>query len=828
MNTFLKDISYAARMLAKRPGFTAAALLSLALGIGAATAIFSVVDAVLLRALPYPQPERIVQLREVSQQGTQMAFAEPNFLDVRARNRSLEAVAQYAGGLRTVTGGSEPSRARVFVVSGDFFKALGVPPSFGRTFLPEDSRADSNPVAVVGYGFWQRLLGGRGDFNGIALKIDNRSYTVIGVMPPGFGFPQNADVWTPRELLGPQTSRTAHNWQVIARLRADVTPEQARADLSNIGRQFKQEHGANVDAVDLAMIPLQESLVGNVRKLLLIIFAAVGVLLLVACANVANLLLAQVTVRQKEFAVRAALGATRLRLARQFITENLLLALAAGALGVLLSYWGVDLLIGLNQRALPRMDEIGVNARVMSFTLGLSLLVAAALGLVPVFRLSTRNLHDTLKEAGRSQSAQAAGRGLRSLLVVAQLALTLVLLTGAGLLGRSFYHVLQTDPGFRTESAVVMELSLPRFGDNQRMGKLMKAFGQLQGGSAAENPPYSAEYEQRRAQQTLFYQQLLERLNKLPGVVSAGGTNTLPMTGAGSSGTFLVEGNRGNTGYADYRQVSPGYFAAMGIPLRRGRLFDQSDKLESQHVALISQSLAQKQWPGEDPVGKRIQFGNMDGDLRLLQVIGVVGDTRDYGLEQNSPTVVYTSAYQRPPSSNLSIVVRAQAAPAALIPALRRELQSLNPELPVSFRMLDQVVATTLDQRRFSLVILGVFAGVALLLAMMGIYGVMSYTVSQCTQEIGVRMALGATVGGIMKLILAQGGKMIALGVAAGIAGSYALTRLLAGMLYGVTTTDPATFAGVALLLALVALVACWLPARRAAKVDPMVALRCE
>ena len=500
MEALIKDLRHGLRSLARRPGFTAIAILTLALGIGACTAIFSVVDGVLLRPLPYPHAEQIVQLREVSSAGGLMQFAEPNFLDVRTRSRTLEAVAQYGGELTTVTGASEPVRAQTFAVSQDFFKVLGVKPVVGRTFLPEEGKPGGAPVVVVSYGFWQRLLGGKSDLAGTTLRLMEQSVTVVGVMPPGFAFPEDAEVWVPRELFPPETSRSAHNWGVVARMRPTLTTEQARAEVSAIGRQLKQEYGKDMNSVDFAAVSQQEYMVGRVRSALVMIFAAVGLLLVVSCANVANLLLAQVTTRQREFAVRSALGATRLRLARQFITENLLLVLTAAALGVMMSFWGVRLLTGLNQESLPRITEIGVNARAVAFTVGLSLLIAVVLGVGPLLRFSTRDLETSLRETG-SVARGYSGRRLRSLLVVVQVALTLILLVGAGLLGKSFYRLLQIDPGFRTESAVAMDLSLPNARmDEKRYKQFMQAYQRLmeQGIAPDATVQLSAEEERQR------------------------------------------------------------------------------------------------------------------------------------------------------------------------------------------------------------------------------------------------------------------------------------------------------------------------------------------
>ena len=826
METLLRDMRYGVRGLLKRRGFTSIAVLTLALGIGACTAIFSVVDGVLLRSLPYPDAERIVQLRELNAAGAQMRFAEPNFLDVRARSRTLEAIAQYSGGSATVTGGSEPARATIFRVSGDFFRVLGTQPFLGRTFAMEESKPGSVPVVVISYDFWRRVLGGKSDLTGTTLRISDKGFTVVGVMPPGFGFPQNAEVWIPRETSVPETSRSAHNWHVVARVLPAIKIEQARAEVSTIGKQLKQEHGKDMDAVDFALIPQQEDMVGNVRGALMMIFVAVGFLLAVACANVANLLLAQVTARQREFAVRSALGATRLHLARQFITENLLVTLAAGALGVLLSFWGVELLIGLNQESLPRVNEIGVNVRAIAFTVALCLLVAIVLGLVPLLRFSSRDLEGSLRETGQGRSGQA-GQRLRSLLVVAQMALTLILLVAAGLVGKSFYRLLRIDPGFRTESAVAMELNLSRIGFTEKQYQdFMQAYQRLREHGIAPDTTVRVSAEEER--QRLFQEQLLDRLGQLPGVSAVGTISLLPLRGDGPDGTFLINNNAARTGAADFRLASAGYFAAMGIPVLRGRTFDRSDQPNSPHAALISESMAGKYWPNENPIGQAIQFGNMDGDLRLLHVVGVVGDVHDRGVDAATSPTVYANSLQRPRSSGMAVVVRGRVAPSGLVPSMRQVVRSLDSELPVNFKTLDQVFSSSLDQRRFSLVIFGVFGCVALLLAAMGIYGVTNYAVTQRTQEIGIRMALGARMSDVLKLVLRNGMSLVLIGAAIGVAGAFATTRVLSSLLFGVAPTDLATFTAVVVVLVVVAFVACYIPARRATKVDPLVALRYE
>jgi predicted permease len=795
-----RDLKYALRVLRQRPAYAAVAILSLALGIGACTAIFSVVDAVLWRSLPFPQAERIINVREVDAKGRQMTFAEPNFLDLRARNKTLAAAAEYVVGLDTILGASEPVRAHSAYVSQDFFRVLGAQPDIGRGFLPEDARGGANPVAVLSYGYWRRLLGGREDLAATPLRIGDMSYTVVGVTPRGFNFPNGVDVWLPIELHPSSPSRTSRGKRVIARLRDGVSMGQARADLSAIGKQLRQENSVDIDLVDMAAMPLQEFMVGEVRNSLLAMMAAVAFLLLVACANVANLVLGQVTARQREFTVRAALGASRWRLARQFVTENLVLALLAGALGVLISFWGVEALLSLNQGKLPRADEISVDARALIFTFALSLLVSVALGLLPLVRFGRRDLSERMKEGGRAQSANAASQRLRGALVTAQVALTLVLLVGAGLLVRSFLKLLQVDPGFRTESAVAMEMS-----------------------------PAEFEGEDSARRRASFYQQLIERAGSLPGVTAIGGVNGLPMTGGGTDGQFLIDDNEAMKGNGEFRVASPGYFEAMGIRLLRGRLFDHTDGPNTQQVALIGEALARRHFPNEDPLGHTIQYGNMDGDHHPLRIIGVVGDVREYGLDEKIETTVYVHYLQRPRQAwSFAVVVRAEVEPESLIPALRNVAQSLNRDVPVNFRTLKQIFSSSLDKRRFSLSLFSAFAFAALLLAALGVYGVTSYAVTQRVSEIGVRVALGAQVGDVLRLIIGHGMKFVLLGVAIGLAGALALTRLIAHLLYNVSATDPVTFAVITALLIGVALLSAFVPARRATKVDPMVALRCE
>jgi putative ABC transport system permease protein len=807
MNNLWQDLRYGARMILKKPGITLAAVFSLALGIGAAAAIFSVVDALLLRPLPYPEPERLVVVREVNRSGRQMSLAEPNFEDLLERSRSFSALAMSAGSFPlVVTGGSEPVRARVSYASGSFFEVMGVQPIAGRVFLPEETKYGGTKAALVSYGFWQRQLGGRADFSAAWLNVDGAQCNVVGVMPPGFNYPSDTEVWVTTGIEPPNTSRTAHNWPVIGRLRMGVTLAQARAEASAIGQRIRQENGAQLGTAsdfamtDFALAPLQEHLTRNVRAGLWLLLGAVGLLLLIACANAANLLLAQLTSRQREFAVRVALGARAWRVARQLVVENLLLTLVAAGAGALLASFGVAVLLRLEQGSLPHLNPVGVDGRVLWFACSLAVLIGVVLGCLPALRIG-QDPQAALKEGGRGQSAGALSQRLRGAIVIAQLALTLVLLTSAGLLGRSFIKLWKTDPGFSPERAVVMRLSLPS--------------------------TVTPEEDERTRQ---FYVQLLARMQQLPGVNAVGGINSLPLAERGANGTFLIDDNPAQRGTADYRVASAGFFTALGVPLLRGRFFDERDTVNTLHVAIINQAMAAAYFPDQDPIGQRIQFGNMDGDKHLLHVVGVVGDVRE-ALDVPVEPTVYACSVQRPQwwqVSRLAVVVRSTLEPGALIPALRATALGLRADVPLSFRTLHEVFSASLDQRRFSLVIFGAFATVALLLAATGVYGVMSYAVTERTHELGIRMALGAQTGAVLRLVIGQGVRLALAGIGLGLAASLSVTRLLGTQVHGVSPTDPLTFAGIALLLLAVAVLACWLPARRAMRVDPMIALRYE
>jgi predicted permease len=817
MSGLFQNFRFGLRLLRKSPGFTAVALITLMLGIGASTAIFSVVYEVLLRPLPYENPDQIVRLWEVNARGRQVNFTDPNFEDIRSQNHFLQGLAEYRAVSESVSGGSEPTRTTVAAVSRDFFPILRVRPLLGRSFASDEQHFGAAPTALVSYGYWQQYLGSVTDVSAVKLNIENRAVSVIGVLPPGFRFPDNSTIWMPRELNQRLPSRSAHNWNVLGRLRDGIAPDQARAELASIARQIHQQYGQDVDMTDVAVARLQDAMTSNVRPALMILLGAVSFLLLIACANVANLLLAQATARQRELAIRAAIGATRGRLVWQFLTEALLLSLAGGAAGVLAARWGVVALARLAPPELPLVEQVSVSLPVLFFALGVSSLVAAGLGVFSALRATSGTAQLALAEHGRSQGGAPHSHRLGRAIIAGQLAITLVLLTGAGLLGRSLLLVLATDPGFHTEHIITVDLALS-----------------------------FAAKDADKTNRIQFLNQLLARMRAIPGVLEVGGTGHLPLTEMLSNGTYVLlapgdrpphaieeleawSHNATRTGYANYSPASEGYFRALGIPLLRGRLFDDGDTMDAPHVAVINQSLAREKWPGQNPLGHSIEFGNMDGDLRPLTIVGVVGDAREDSVETPPGPIIYVNYRQRPQATyRFTAVVRTETDSASVISSVRQIVRSLDPDLPPSFSTFTQVLSNSLRARRFNLTLVGVFAGTALLLAIAGLYGVMAYAVSQRTREFGVRTALGASPGNILRLVLGQGIVTALIGVAIGMVGALILTRTLQSLLFGLSTTDPLTFALVTLVLIVVALLASYVPARRAAKVDPIVALRYE
>ncbi|SPF41752.1 conserved membrane hypothetical protein [Candidatus Sulfotelmatobacter kueseliae] len=824
MNSLLQDLRYALRQLRKRPGLTAVLVLTLALGIGATTAIFSVVYGVLLRPLPYTDPNRIMAIFEITTKGTWNRLADPNFDDFRDQNHSFQAIAKYSGNIASVLGAAQPTRTIVASVTPDFFKVFRVQPTIGRDFTADDARKGAAPVALVSYGYWKQYLGSSQDLSQLHLKVDNAIFSVIGVLPDGFQFPPDVGLWLPADLDGENPSRTSHNYDAVARLRDGVTVEQASADISAIARRIHDTSSDQNDYLlkDGIVVPLQDSITGEARPALLVLLGAVGFLLLVACANVANLLLAQASVRMRELAVRSALGAGRGRLIRQFLTEAFLLSLVGGGLGVLGAFWGVAGLVALAPENLPRLDSVSISTPVLVFAFLLSTVVAAGLGAFTAMRATSGDVREGLEEGGRGQagsrSSQRIGRGI----VAAQIAVTLVLGVGAGLLGRSLMKVLEVNPGFRVDKIVTMDVSLP--------------------GVEWTNA-------KARAGQAVFFRNLIDRLKQIPGVRKVGATSGLPMGGGLPDGMFLLMTQdevpkatsldslarqfdalfqqKERLGNADFCVATDGFFQTLGIPLHRGRIFDERDVVDSPHVALISDSLARERWPGQDPIGHTIEFGNMDGDLRLLTIVGIVGDVHEYGLDMPPRPTVYVDLFQRPREA-ITVTMLSNADTQLVTSAARGILKELNPEVPPTFRTFSQIYSASLGSRRFNLILIGFFAVVTLLLATAGVFGVMAYSVSRRTREIGVRVALGARSRDVMTMILGQGLRTIVVGVAIGLAGSLALTRTIESQLFDVTATDPLIFAAVLLLLVAAALLACYVPARRAGKVDPMVALRYE
>ena len=815
MSSLLLDLRHAIRVLVKNPTATAVAVFTLALAVGATTAIFSVVYGVLLRPLPYPAPGRLMAVWEVTHRGTYARLADPNFEDFRDRNRSFAAMAKYTDRVTSVAGTAEPARVRVATVSRDFFGVLGVQPSLGRGFTAEDARVGAAPVAVVSHRYWTQSLGAAAVLTAFHLRIEGRAYTVVGVMPAGFQFPAKVDLWLPAELHAPRTSRTAHNYAAIGRLRDGVSAAQGSANLSAIAQDIIRQSPEKGDYLmrDAAAVPLQSSLTRRVGSTLYVLLGAVFFLLFVGCANVTNLLLAQAAARQRELAIRHALGAGRGRLVRQFLAETLVLLAISCLAGLLIATLGTTVLLSLAPADLPRLDEVSMNRPVLAFAMGLSALVAIALGLITAVRAAKCDPRESLADGARGQ-AGASSQRVGQIVVAAQMAMTVVLLIGAALLGRSLLRVLAVDPGFRTDGIVAMDLALPY----------------------SEDP-------QAKARLSPFYAGVFDRLRGIPGVEEVAAANAVPMDGGFPDGLFLLIApndvpktmgelairfnDKDRLGSADYGAVSPAYFRALGIPLVRGRLFDDRDAPDAPHVAVINESLARSRWRGADPIGATIEFGNMDGDLRPLTVVGVVGDTREYGLERPASPTLYVDLMQRPAFS-VTVVMRSSADPRGITAAARTILREVAPDVPPRFRTFEQIYAASLGARHFNLTLVAVFAGTALALAAAGIYGVMTYTVTRRRREIGVRMALGASRAQVFRSVLAQGLTTTAIGVAAGIAAALGLTRTIESLLFGVKPTDPATFAAVVGVLAVVAILACYLPARRATNADPMEALRQE
>lgn len=815
METIINDIRYAIRSLLKRPGFLALAVITLALGIGANTAIFSVVNATLLRPLPFKEPERVVMLwgflPKMALTADQLPSSSGNFVSLRDQNHTLENLSAFRSWSWQLTGGGEPELLRGARVSADFFPAVGVSPALGRAFTPDEDLPNRAPVAIISHELWQRHFAGDKNAIGKTLTLTGQTVMVVGVMPPGFQFPGGAnmipglqfalvnDIWMPLALTDEDKQRQGNlNLALIGRLKPGVSANQAETEL----RALQQNLPLGTVGYTINVMPLHQQMVGKIRKLLIVLLATVAFVLLIACANIANLLLARATSRQKEIAIRAALGAGRLRIIRQLLTESLLLSLTGGLLGLLLAVWGNSLLVSLIPADVPRIHEVSVDGRILVFTVLVSFVTGLVFGLAPALQASKLDLNESLKEGLRGTTSGLRQNRLRSLLVVSEVAMALVLLISATLLIKSFIRLSDVQPGFNPANVLLMDIQLPNL------------------------PPsrYAKDEEQ-----TAFFQELTDRVKALPGVEGAGAVLTLPLTGAFESTDVILSGTESlpdaERPEADYTTVTPDYFATMQIPLLRGRQFSSQDTKDKPGVIIVNEAFVQRVWPSESPLGKRFTVGF---EKEPREIVGVVGNIKQTTLDARARPAMYMPHLQSP-SAVMTMLVRTTGEPLGLASGVREQVRAIDKDVPVThIQTMDQVFSASVAQQRFSMLVVGLFAGLALILATVGIYGVMAYSVTQRSHEIGVRMALGARTSQVLKLILKDGMALALLGVAIGLAGAFALTRLMTTLLFGVTPTDATTLIVVPLTLLGVALVACYIPARRATKVDPLVALRYE
>lgn len=802
METLIKDIRYGFRSLLKRPGFTAIALIALTLGIGANTAIFSLVNAVVLQPLPYNDPDRLVWVwGKIGDRSNRASVAPGDFLDFRAQNKTFEQfAASFAVPLPVnLTGSGEPERLNASAVTGNYFQTFGVNPALGRGFSLDNERPGNDQVAILSHALWQKRFAGNEGIINQRITLDGKSFEVIGVLQKDITFPGSADLWVPINFdASPQLKqRRAHFIRPIGRLKPGVTLAQAQADTDAIAAQLAQQFPDTNTGWSLRLESLHERLVGSSKTTLYILFGAVGFVLLIACTNVANLLLVRASARQKEVALRSALGASRARIVRLLLTESLLLAIAGGALGALLAAWGIDLLVTLSSGSIPSTARVRIDATVLAFTLLTSLLTGLLFGLAPALRTRKLNLTDALKEGGRTSGEGALRNRTRSLLVVFESAVAVVLLVGAGLLVRSLIALENTNPGFDANSVLTMRLDLP--GVKYDTGE-----------KAAS-----------------FFQDLETRISALPGVETVGLISELPLSGQPNDGPFTVEGravaNPKQEYGADFRRVNQHYFQALRIPILRGRNFTEQEVRQSDRVIVVSQQLVDVAFPNEEPLGKRLLTAMDD---KPYEIIGVAGDIRHRSLEFQPYAAMYMPTREM---EWMNVVVRTQNDPLSLVPAVREQVKAIDPDQPVAaIKTMDEWVESSTATPRYRTTLLGMFAALAMILAATGIYGVMSYSVAQRTHEIGVRMALGAQRLDVLRLVVRQGMLLVAIGLVIGLGGALALTRVMSSLLFGVTAKDPLTFVAVAALLSLVAFLACYIPARRAMKVDPLTALRYE
>ena len=799
----LNDLRYAFRQLIKSPGFTAVTILTLALGIGACTAIFSVVNAVLLRPLDYPDPARLVIIRETQlPEFPEFSVSPPNYLDWEKQTKSCENLAAYSGSRINLTGDGEPQQLVGVRATAHYFDVYGVKPALGRTFLPEEDAPGKSHVVVLSYPFWQRVFGGTSDVVGRPIQLNGEPYTVVGVAPRGFGLASKVDAWMPMAFEPKETAndnRGAHYLSVAGRLRPGVTVAQAEAELKVLAAQLATQYPDSNKGWGILMMPLQDYSVRDVRTVLYTLLGAVGCVLLIACANIANLLLSRATARHREISIRAALGASRARLVRQLLTESVLLALCGGLAGMLLARWGLDALLALAPASLPRVTDIHLDGGVLVFSLALSIITGLVFGIAPAWLAARADVNEALKQGSRGSTEGGARGRLRSALVVIEVTLALMLLGGAGLLARSFMQLARVDPGFTPENATVIRLSLP-----QKKYALPE-------------------------QQTAFANALLERMKNLPGVQAAGLTHSMPLVGDYVLG-FNIEGRPAiapsDLPNTNYYAVTPEYFRAMGIRLVRGRVFTAQDDAKAPRVAIINETMARQHFPNEDPIGKRINITN--GPDAWREIVGIVGDIKQYGVDKATSNQSY-EPFAQAPFSSLNVVIRTSGSPAALLSAIRPTVYAVDKDQPIgTIRPLEEIMADSIARQRFAMTLLTVFSLVALVIAAVGIYGVMAYSVVQRTGEFGIRMALGAQQRDVLRLVLTQGGKLIGLGLIIGLAATLAASRAMGSMLFNTSAQDPLTLATITLLLGAVALIACLLPANRATKVNPIEALRVE